>query len=232
MVTPEKGQGKKDGSATEYTAPFPRQSFVKVGDSVVRGQLLTDGSADLDDLFEFAGRATVQEYIIAETSKIYELQGATVSRKHLEVVVKQMFSRAKVTDTGDSEWSVGDVVEHWEFEEEVKLMEEQGKIPPKVREMVLGIKESALSRRSFLSAASFEQTTKILINAALKGSTDMLRGLKENVILGRLIPAGTGFADSKKHAEIEKLQKARTIRIAAEYEAAELAAGLALDTTS
>lgn len=232
VVTPEKGQGKKDGSATEYTAPFPRQSFVKVGDSVVRGQLLTDGSADLDDLFEFAGRATVQEYIIAETSKIYELQGATVSRKHLEVVVKQMFSRAKVTDTGDSEWSVGDVVEHWEFEEEVKLMEEQGKIPPKVREMVLGIKESALSRRSFLSAASFEQTTKILINAALKGSTDMLRGLKENVILGRLIPAGTGFADSKKHAEIEKLQKARTIRIAAEYEAAELAAGLALDTTS
>jgi DNA-directed RNA polymerase subunit beta' len=232
VVTPEKGQGKKDGSATEYTAPFPRQSFVKVGDTVVRGQLLTDGSADLDDLFEFAGRATVQEYIIAETSKIYELQGATVSRKHLEVVVKQMFSRAKVTDTGDSEWSVGDVVEHWEFEEEVKLMEEQGKIPPKVREMVLGIKESALSRRSFLSAASFEQTTKILINAALKGSTDMLRGLKENVILGRLIPAGTGFADSKKHAEIEKLQKARTIRIAAEYEAAELAAGLALDTTS
>jgi DNA-directed RNA polymerase subunit beta' len=232
VVTPEKGQGKKDGTATEYTAPFPRQAFVKVGDSVVRGQLLTDGSADLDDLFEYAGRAAVQEYIIAETSKIYELQGASVSRKHLEVVVKQMFSRAKVTDTGDSEWSVGDVVEHWEFEEEVKLMEAEGKIPPKVREMVLGIKESALSRRSFLSAASFEQTTKILINAALKGSTDMLRGLKENVILGRLIPAGTGFADSKKHAEIEKLQKARTIRIAAEYEAAELAAGLALDTTS
>ncbi len=232
VVTPEKGQGKKDGTATEYTAPFPRQAFVKVGDTVVRGQLLTDGSADLDDLFEFAGRAAVQEYIIAETSKIYELQGASVSRKHLEVVVKQMFSRAKVTDTGDSEWSVGDVVEHWEFEEEVKLMEAEGKIPPKVREMVLGIKESALSRRSFLSAASFEQTTKILINAALKGSTDMLRGLKENVILGRLIPAGTGFADSKKHAEIEKLQKARTVRIAAEYEAAELAAGLALDTTA
>ena len=232
VVTPEKGQGKKDGSATEYTAPFPRQSFVKVGDSVVRGQLLTDGSADLDELFEFAGRATVQEYIIAETSKIYELQGASVSRKHLEVVVKQMFSRAKVTDTGDSEWSVGDVVEHWEFEEEVKMMEEEGKIPPKVREMVLGIKESALSRRSFLSAASFEQTTKILINAALKGSVDMLRGLKENVILGRLIPAGTGFADSKKHAEIEALQKARTIRIAAEYEASELAAERALEASS
>ena len=117
--------------------------------------------------------------------------------------MKQMFSRAKVTDTGDSDWSVGDVVEHWEFEEEAKLMEADGKMPPKVREMVLGIKESALSRRSFLSAASFEQTTKILINAALKGSVDTLRGLKENVILGRLIPAGTCFPGSKKAQAID-----------------------------
>tara|TARA_R110000824_G_scaffold401771_1_gene615335 strand:+ start:41574 stop:45305 length:3732 start_codon:yes stop_codon:yes gene_type:complete len=209
VVTPVVGQGKKDGSATEYTAPYPRQSFVKVGDEVVRGQLLTDGSADLDDLFEYAGRAAVQEYVIAETSKIYELQGASVSRKHLEVIVKQMFSRAKVTETGDSEWSVGDVIEHWELEEEVKAMEADGKIPPKAREMVLGIKESALSRRSFLSAASFEQTTKILINAALKGSVDTLRGLKENVILGRLIPAGTGFAGSQKFAAIDKMQERR-----------------------
>jgi DNA-directed RNA polymerase subunit beta' len=216
VVAPEAGQGKKDGSATEYTAPFPRVAFVKAGDKVVKGQLLTDGSADLDELFEHAGRSMVQEYIIAETSKIYELQGASVSRKHLEVIVKQMFSRAKVTDTGDSEWSVGDVIEHWEFEQECKLMEEQGKIPPKAREMVLGIKESALSRRSFLSAASFEQTTKILINAALKGSVDTLRGLKENVILGRLIPSGTGFEGSKKREAIADLQKKRDARLAAE----------------
>jgi DNA-directed RNA polymerase subunit beta' len=95
-------------------------------------------------------------------------------------------------------------------------MEEQGKIPPKAREMVLGIKESALSRRSFLSAASFEQTTKILINAALKGSVDTLRGLKENVILGRLIPSGTGFEGSKKREAIADLQKKRDARLAAE----------------
>jgi DNA-directed RNA polymerase subunit beta' len=232
VVTPEAGQGKKDGSATEYTAPFPRVSFVKAGDIVKKGQLLTDGSADLDELFEHAGRSMVQEYIIAETSKIYELQGASVSRKHLEVIVKQMFSRAKVTDTGDSEWSVGDVIEHWEFEEEKKLMEADGKIAPKAREMVLGIKESALSRRSFLSAASFEQTTKILINAALKGSVDTLRGLKENVILGRLIPAGTGFAESKKHAAIALLQKNRNARISAENDAADLAAERALEVAS
>jgi len=209
IVAPEAGQGKKNGAAIEYTAPHPRMALVKAGDAVVRGQFLTDGSADLDDLFEYAGRAAVQEYIIAETSKIYELQGASVSRKHLEVVVKQMFSRAKITDTGDSDYSVGDVVEHWEFAEVLKTMEAEGKIPPKAREMVLGIKESALSRRSFLSAASFEQTTKILINAALKGSVDTLRGLKENVILGRLIPAGTGFAGSKKHEAIAELQMER-----------------------
>jgi DNA-directed RNA polymerase subunit beta' len=209
VVVPAKGEGKKDGSAYEYLAPYPRVPLVKESDEVVRGQVLTDGSVDLDTLFEYAGRAAVQEYIIAEIAKIYELQGAPVSRKHLEVIVKQMFSRVKITDAGDTDYSVGDVVEDWEFALAVKTAEEEGKQAPTAREIVLGIKESALSRRSFLSAASFEQTTKILINAALKGSVDRLRGLKENVILGRLIPAGTGFAGSKKFAAIAKLQAER-----------------------
>jgi DNA-directed RNA polymerase subunit beta' len=231
VVQPVAGQGKKDGSATEYLVVYPRQILVKVGEEVAKGKLMTDGSADLDDLFEFAGRAAVQEYIITETSKIYELQGGSVSRKHLEVIVRQMFSRAKIVETGDSEFSVGDVVEHWEFEEIVKEMEADGKIPPKAREMVLGIKESALSRRSFLSAASFEQTTKILINASLKGSVDTLRGLKENVILGRLIPAGTGFPGSKKRESIENLQSNRRTIIANEN-AAEAARELAEASTA
>jgi DNA-directed RNA polymerase subunit beta' len=209
VVVPAAGQGKKDGSAYEYLAPYPRVPLVKEGDTVAKGQILTDGSSDLDELFEYADRAMVQEYIIAEASKIYELQGASVSRKHLEVIVKQMFSRVKITDAGDTDYSVGDVVEDWEFAKAVKEMEEADKLPPKAREIVLGIKESALSRRSFLSAASFEQTTKILINAALRGSVDRLRGLKENVILGRLIPSGTGFSGSKKYAHIAKLQAAR-----------------------
>ncbi|TSA43953.1 DNA-directed RNA polymerase subunit beta', partial [bacterium] len=209
VVVPLAGQGKKDGSAYEYLAPYPRVPLVKEGATVVKGQILTDGSADLDDLFEYAGRAMVQEYIITEASKIYELQGAPVSRKHLEVVVKQMFSRMKITEAGDTDYSVGDVVEDWEFVKAITEMEEANKIAPKAREIVLGIKESALSRRSFLSAASFEQTTKILINASLRGSVDRLRGLKENVILGRLIPSGTGFAGSKKHAHIAKLQAER-----------------------
>ena len=176
---------------------------------MAKGQVLTDGSADLDDLFDHAGRAATQEYIITEASKIYELQGAPVSRKHLEVIVKQMFSRMKITEAGDTDYSIGDVIEDWEFARSVADTETANKLPPKAREIVLGIKESALSRRSFLSAASFEQTTKILINAALKGSVDRLRGLKENVILGRLIPAGTGFSGSAKHAAIAKLQAKR-----------------------
>ncbi|HRH24561.1 MAG TPA: DNA-directed RNA polymerase subunit beta', partial [Candidatus Paceibacterota bacterium] len=239
VVAPEAGQtakkvgrGKKpvDGAAIEYMVAYPRMALVKAGDAVTRGQLITDGSADLDELFEYAGRAAVQEYIIAETSKIYELQGASVSRKHLEVVVKQMFSRAKITDTGDSDYSVGDVVEDWEYAAAIKEADAEGKIAPKAREMVLGIKESALSRRSFLSAASFEQTTKILIGAALKGSVDTLRGLKENVILGRLIPAGTGFPGSKKRAAIDALQTARNSRLAAEAEQEEMASRALTET--
>jgi DNA-directed RNA polymerase subunit beta' len=209
VVAPAAGQGKKDGSAMEYLAPYPRVPLVKVGDEILKGQIMTDGSADLDELFEYAGRASVQEYIIAEASKIYELQGASVSRKHLEVIVKQMFSRVRITDTGDTDYSVGDVIEDWEFAKAAREADDTGKMPPKSVEIVLGIKESALSRRSFLSAASFEQTTKILINAALRGSVDRLRGLKENVILGRLIPAGTGFAGSQKHAIITKMQAER-----------------------
>lgn len=213
VVAPEASsvdkKGKKFTESIEYQVVFPRMALVKAGQAVQKGQLLTDGSADLDELYEYAGRAAVQEYIIAETSKIYELQGASVSRKHLEVIVKQMFSRAKIVDTGDSDYSVGDVVEDWEFNRAVKEAEAEGKMPPKAKDMVLGIKESALSRRSFLSAASFEQTTKVLITAALKGSVDTLRGLKENVILGRLIPAGTGFAGSKKNASVRTLQVKR-----------------------
>ncbi len=215
VVAPLAGQGKKDGSAYEYLAPYPRVPLVKEGDSVIKGQIITDGSADLDDLFEYAGRALTQEYIITEASKIYEMQGSPVSRKHLEVVVKQMFSRAKITDAGDTDYSVGDIVEDWEIAKSVAETREANKIVPQYREIVLGIKESALSRRSFLSAASFEQTTKILINAAVRGSVDTLRGLKENVILGRLIPSGTGFAGSKKHACIKKLQSERSASVAA-----------------
>ncbi len=207
LITPQEGQLKKNTSSIAYAVSYPRQPIVKVGKSVKKGQFLTDGSANLDELFEYAGREEVQEYMIAETSKIYEMQGASVSRKHLEVIMRQMFSRVRLTDSGDSDYAVGDIIEDWEFANAVAKTKEKNVLPPKSKPIMLGIKESALSRRSFLSAASFEQTTKILITAALKGSVDTLRGLKENVILGRLIPSGTGFKGSKKQIGIAKLQE-------------------------
>ena len=225
ILAPENSGKKKDEMNKAYAVIYPRMALVKAGDSVKKGQFLTDGSADLDELFELAGREATQEYIIAEASKIYELQGAPVSRKHIEVIVKQMFSRVKVTESGDTEYAVGDVLEGWEFAEAVASAEAESKMPPKAKDIVFGIKESALARRSFLSAASFEQTTKVLINASLKGAADTLKGLKENVILGRLIPAGTGLAGSKKHANITKLQEARARE--AERAAAEAATEVA-----
>ncbi len=206
IVTPPKGQGKKDGSPSAYTVVHPRQPVVEVGAAVTKGQFLTDGSANLDDLFIYAGKEITQEYMIAEVSKIYELQGAEVSRKHIEVIMRQMFSHVRIIESGDSQHSVGDVIDEWRFALSVVEANEKGVLPPKAKEIILGIKESALSRLSFLSAASFEQTTKVLITAALKGSVDILRGLKENIILGRIIPAGTGFKGSKKQIAIAKMQ--------------------------
>ncbi len=207
MVTPPKGQGKKDGSPMAYTVLYPRQPIIEVGASVEKGQLLTDGSASLDDLFLYAGREVTQEYMIVEVNKIYELQGAKVSRKHLEVIMRQMFSRVRIMESGDSKFAVGDVIDEWRFAMAVAQENEKNALPPKAKPIILGIKESALSRQSFLSSASFEQTTKVLITAALKGNVDVLRGLKENVILGRIIPAGTGFMGSKKQIAISKMQE-------------------------
>ncbi len=210
VVLPDAGE-KKGKKAVEYPVHFRRMALVKVGEHVEKGQLLTDGSADISELFRFGGKEKAEEYIIAETNKIYELQGVTISRKHIEVIVRQMFSRKKVKDAGDTPLTPGDIVEEWYL---LKLNGEakdrDGKAAT-AEPIVLGISEVALSRKSFLSAASFQHTTKTLINAAVRGSIDELHGLKENVIIGRLIPAGTGFSGSKK----EKLIEEENRRIAA-----------------
>ncbi len=202
--TKAKGFKKKE---IEYTIVPPRKLLVKVGDTVKKGELMTDGSADLAELFKFAGREATQEYVIRETGKIYELQGVSITRKHIEVIVKQMFSRKRVKDAGDTNLNVGDVVEEWFLGEVNDRVEESGGAPATVETHLLGITEVSLTRQSFLSSASFQNTTKALINSAVRGSRDHLRGLKENVIIGRLIPAGTGYEGSRKHAMIEELQQ-------------------------
>ncbi len=211
----DKGKSKK--SEIEYVFNPKRIAYVKTGDKVVRGQLLTDGSADIDEIFEFAGKEKAIEYIITEVSKPYELQGAAVARKHIEIIVKQMFSKKVVTDAGSSNFCEGDVIDELDLKLENEELKEKGGDPVKAELMVMGITESSLSRRSFLSAASFQHTKRILINAAIKGTSDNLVGLKENVIIGRIIPAGTGFPGSKKYEMIEEVQKQFEDENEAEY---------------
>ena len=212
VIAPAAGSkyATKKNDNIEYAIHYRRVCKVVPGEEVKQGQLLTDGSADLTELFKYAGERATQEYIINETNKIYELQGVTIARKHIELIVKQMMSRVKVTDAGDSPFTPGEVVEEWNFALANSKVKEEGKEPAKADKLILGITETSLSRKSFLSAASFQNTTRVLINAAVRGSEDKLSGLMENVIIGRLIPAGTGFKGSKKHERMQSIAK-RTV---------------------
>ncbi len=208
VVAPDmtaKGAPKKKDNI-EYEVHYRRVVAVSKGDTVKAGQLLTDGSALLPELFKYGGQIITQEYIISEVNKIYELQGVTISRKHIELIVKQMMSRVKITDRGDSHFTPGDVVEEWTFVATNNKLKEEGKQLAKADKLILGITETSLSRKSFLSAASFQNTTRVLINAAVKGSHDNLAGLMENVIIGKLIPAGSGFKGSNKYNLIEEMK--------------------------
>ena len=199
-----KGKTKKGSEVVEYSAHPRRVPTVKVGDTVAKGQLLTDGSADLQELFKYAGKEKTQEYIMAEVIKIYELQGANISTKHVEVIVRQMFSRAKIKNSGSTEFSLGDVVTEFDLDAANKRIKEEGGEGASGEPLVMGILDVSLSRASFLSAASFQNTTRMLIKASIYGATDKLEGLKENVIIGRLIQAGTGFKGSPKEKLVNR----------------------------
>ncbi len=203
-MTAEGAPKKKDNN--EYEVSYRRSAMVSKGDTVTSGQLLTDGSALLPELFKFAGQEVTQEYIISEVNKIYELQGVTISRKHIELIVKQMMSRVKITHRGSSTFTIGEIVEEWVFVNANNILKENGEELAKGDALIMGITETSLSRKSFLSAASFQNTTRILINAAVRGSSDDLSGLMENVIIGKLIPAGSGFEGSQKYNMIKELQ--------------------------
>jgi len=205
VVTPDlEHRGKSKKETIEYEVNFRRIPLVKAGERITRGQLLTDGSADLSDLFKYAGKERTQEYLISEVVKIYELQGASISAKHLETIVRQMFSRVRVTDQGGTEYSTGDVTSESDLRDASEKAVQDGGEPAKSEPLVMGILDVSLSRQSFLSAASFQNTTRMLIKAAMYGSVDRLEGLKENVIIGRLIPAGTGFKGSPKERLVNK----------------------------
>jgi len=198
-------------SVVRYEIPGYKQIVVKDGDSVIAGQRLTNGSINLQDLMRLQGVEATQRYVMNEILKIFAGQGQTVADKHLEIIVRQMFSRVQIEDAGDSEFVTGDIVSKLAVAETNEELVASKKQPAVYTQLLLGITKASLSTDSFLSAASFQDTTRVLIAAATSGKLDRLFGLKENVILGRKIPVGTGVKDeeelevSEQEAEAEHI---------------------------
>ena len=201
------GKSKKSkvkDDVVEYKIPPKRAIWVEKGKAVKKGQQLCEGNLDLKELFRAAGVEATQRYIIKEIQRIYVSQGAIIHDKHVEVIVRQMFSRMRIKDGGQSQFDVGEVVELTKITEENEKLKEEKKKPATLAPVLLGISKVALTTDSFLSAASFQETSRVLIKAAIEGREDRLKGLKENVIIGKLIPAGTGF---RKRLEAEKSKR-------------------------
>lgn len=190
-------------SVVRYEIPGFKQLVVKDGDEVVAGQRLTNGSINLHELMRLQGIESTQRYIMNEILKIFATQGQNIADKHLEIIVRQMFSRVQVEDAGDSEFVTGDIVSKIAVHEANEKLVKAGKEPAKYNQLLLGITKASLSTDSFLSAASFQDTTRVLISAATSGKVDRLFGLKENVILGRRIPVGTGYSAERTEEAID-----------------------------
>lgn len=181
-----------DGETKKYKIPVSTPLLVQDGDMIESGDLITDGSVNPHDIMAIKGAAGVQRYIINEVLKVYKNNGVDINDKHIEIIVRQMLKKVKIDDPGDSEFLTGTMVDMFDFEEANKEIEAEGLRPAEGNRMLLGITKASLATESFLSAASFQEQTRVLTDAAVKGKTDELIGLKENVILGKLIPAGTG----------------------------------------
>ncbi len=183
----------KKNEVIEYKVDPETAILVEKGQDIKKGDRLSEGNLDLKELFKFKGKEETQRYILKEIQNIYVSQGATIHDKHIEVIIRQMFSRVKIKDSGDSFFADGEIIEMSKMLEENNKLKKEKKTLAKGIPVLLGISRVALTTDSFLSAASFQETSRILIKASLEGKEDKLRGLKENVIIGKLIPAGTGF---------------------------------------
>ena len=192
VITPEIGEAK------EYLISKGKHLAVREGDRVRAGEPLMDGAANPHDILKVLGEKALAKYLVDEVQEVYRLQGVKINDKHIEVIVRQMLRRIRVTDVGDTTFLVDEQVEKHIFEEENERVLEKNGVAAKGEPLLLGITKASLSTESFISASSFQETTKVLTEAAIQGKIDYLRGLKENVIMGRLIPAGTGLAAYKK----------------------------------
>ena len=186
---------KSQSRAKNYHLLPGHDSLVKTGDKVKPGQPLSEGSLPLDLVWKFNGVLEAQRYIIKEIQKVYASAGVSIHDKHIEVIARQMFSRVKVVESGDGPWIEGKIIDRFDMEEVNQRLAKEKKRLVKAEQILLGISRVALNSSSFLSAASFQQTSQVLIEASLRGKRDKLQGLKENVIIGRVIPAGTGYRE-------------------------------------
>jgi len=183
----------EEGEEKLYQIPYGARLRVKDGTEVEAGDRLTEGSANPHDVLKIKGIRGVQMYLVHEVQDVYRSQGVEINDKHIEVVVRQMLRKRKVENSGDTDLLPGGLVDFFELDEENKRVEEEGGAPAVTRPVLLGITKASLATESFLSAASFQETTRVLTEASIKGKTDPLLGLKENVIIGKLVPAGTGM---------------------------------------
>lgn len=202
IITPEVGEAK------EYLTPKGKHISVRDGDFIKAGEAFMDGSANPHDILKILGVKELAKYLVDEVQEVYRLQGVKIHDKHIEVIVRQMLRRVTITDPGDTKFLPGEMVEHYLFDEENEEALSKNKQPAIAKPLLQGITKASLSTESFISAASFQETTKVLTEASLTGRVDYLRGLKENVIMGRLIPAGTGSPAYKGvELQLEKLEE-------------------------
>ena len=208
-----KGQRKifvvgDDGEQREYSLPRGVHINVQEGERVKAGEPLMDGPRNPHDILDVLGEKELQKYLVNEIQEVYRLQGVNINDKHLEVIVRQMMRWVKVEEVGDTEFLLDEQVDKFRFREENERAKAEGGKPAAGRPLLLGITKASLATDSFISAASFQETTRVLTEASIRGAVDHLRGLKENVIMGRLIPAGTGlefYRNFKLLSEVEPL---------------------------
>ncbi len=218
-----------DGKVWEELVPKEKNLVVHEGQVVNKGESIIDGPADPQDILRLLGSEELARYIVDEVQDVYRLQGVKINDKHIEVIVRQMLRRVVIENSGDSRYIAGEQVERSEILNTNDALRAEGKLPATYTNVLLGITKASLSTDSFISAASFQETTRVLTEAAIMGKRDELRGLKENVIVGRLIPAGTGLAYHQARAAKDQMDDAERRRIAEEEAQAEEAEGAAAE---
>lgn len=218
VITPKDGVNPIDGSSF-YEALIPKWRTMTVfeGEYIEKGEVVSDGPPSPHDILRLKGVEALAEYIVNEVQEVYRLQGVRINDKHIEVIVRQMLRKIEISFTGDSSFIKGEQVTLTQVAEENDKMRAQGKVEARFDRMLLGITKASLATESFISAASFQETTRVLTEAAVTGKRDFLRGLKENVVVGRLIPAGTGLAyhESRKRAALESAAAAESSTVSA-----------------